>query len=121
MQHLRCGPLRAGELAEALGSTPAGISRHLRILRQSGLVSEQVHPDDARVRMVHLEPERFEQIRCWVRDVEAFWTDQLASFKAHAEATRQARRAEPATRGRQGRRKTTRGHGSRKAIRGRAR
>jgi DNA-binding transcriptional ArsR family regulator len=85
---LRRGPRRAGELAERLGSTPAGLSRHLRVLRESGLVGEVTLEGDGRVRVLCLEREPFEAVRSWVEDVEAFWSEQLASFKAHAERTR---------------------------------
>ncbi len=85
---LRATPRRAGELAEALGTAPAGLSRHLRVLRESGLVVEEVPPGDARVRIYRLERERFEALRTWVEDVEAFWTSQLGAFKEHAERTR---------------------------------
>lgn len=89
---LRGGPLRAGELANALRSTPAGLSRHLKVLRESGLVVEHIAEDDARVRVYRLERDRFDALRTWVEDVEAFWTGQLASFKAHAERTRGKRK-----------------------------
>ncbi len=88
MELLRGGPLRAGELADELGSPPAGLSRHLRILRESGLVAEEVQKDDARVRVYRLEREPFDDLKAWVEDVETFWKGQLASFKAHAEKTR---------------------------------
>ena len=89
---LRDRPRRAGELAEALALSPAGLSRHLRVLRESGLVAERVCDDDARVRLYRLERQRFDELRSWVEDIEAFWNDQLASFKAHAERTRGRRR-----------------------------
>jgi DNA-binding transcriptional ArsR family regulator len=85
---LRRGPRRAGELAAGLRSTPAGLSRHLRVLRESGLVGEASLDADARVRVYRLEPTPFEAVRTWVEDIEAFWAVQLASFKAHAERTR---------------------------------
>jgi DNA-binding transcriptional ArsR family regulator len=85
---LRKGPQRAGDLARQLGSSPAGMSRHLRVLRESGLVSEGVFGDDARVRLLRLERAPFNALRNWVEDVETFWTNQLGSFKAHAEKTR---------------------------------
>ena len=78
-------PRRAGELAEKLDMTPAAMSRHLRILRRSGLIGEEGIKDDARVRIYHLRQERFEQMRGWLDDVERFWTGQLDSFKNHAE------------------------------------
>jgi DNA-binding transcriptional ArsR family regulator len=85
---LRRRPHRAGELADELGTTPAGLSRHLRVLRESGLVAEEIDDDDARVRVLRLERAQFEALRHWVEEVESFWTGQLASFKAHAERTR---------------------------------
>ena len=88
---LRDRPRRAGELAEELGSTPAGLSRHLRILRESGLVTEDALPDDARVKIYRLERQCFEDLRSWIEDIETFWTGQLESFKAHIERTRKKR------------------------------
>jgi DNA-binding transcriptional ArsR family regulator len=88
---LRQGPRRAGELAAELGATPAGLSRHLRVLRESGLVAEKGVEADGRVRVLYLEREPFDALRSWVEDVEAFWTGQLESFKAHAERTRGGR------------------------------
>ncbi len=85
---LRVAPRRAGDLARALGTSPAGLSRHLRILRKSGLVEEEIQDDDARVRIYRLRREPFDELRSWVDEVEAFWGDQLAAFKAHAERTR---------------------------------
>jgi DNA-binding transcriptional ArsR family regulator len=85
---LRRGPRRAGELADALGSTPAGLSRHLRILRESGLVHEETLEEDGRVRVLSLVRDPFDRLRTWVEDVEGFWSEQLTSFKAHAERTR---------------------------------
>ena len=85
---LRRGPRSAGELADQLGSTPAGLSRHLRVLRESGLVGEDPSETDGRVRLLRLERESFEAMQGWIEDALAFWTDQLASFKAHAERRR---------------------------------
>lgn len=85
---LRRGPRCAGELADQLGSTPAGLSRHLRVLRESGLIGEGAPEEDGRVRLLHLEREPFDELQTWIEDALAFWTGQLASFKAHAEARR---------------------------------
>ncbi len=92
---LRDEPQRAGDLARALDVSPAGLSRHLRVLRRSGLVEEQSLPDDARVRMYRLRREPFDELRAWVEDVERFWDGQLASFKAHAESKGSAKRRKP--------------------------
>lgn len=85
---LRKRPRRAGELAEALDMTPPAMSRHLRVLRKSGLVEETMLEDDARVRVYRLRREPFESLRDWLERVESFWVMQLDSFVEHAERTR---------------------------------
>jgi DNA-binding transcriptional ArsR family regulator len=86
VQLLRQGPRRAGDLAAALELTPPGLSRHLRVLRHAGLIADDEPKDDARVRLYRLEPAGFAPLRDWIDELEAFWGDQLAAFKAHAEA-----------------------------------
>ena len=82
---LREGPLRAGELAHAIGLPPPAMSRHLRVLRQSGLVEES-HPEfDARVRIYSLRPGPMAELRGWLDETERLWAEQLLSFKKHVE------------------------------------
>ena len=88
---LRREPRRAGELADALAMTAPAMSRHLRVLRESGLVEETADAADARARVYRLRAEPFTRLRGWLEEVEAFWTDQLGAFKRHAEATRRGK------------------------------
>ena len=88
---LRRGPRRAGELADALDMAPPAMSRHLRVLRVSGLIEDERGEKDARVRMFALRREPFVALQAWLDQVEMFWDDQLDSFKAHAEGKRQRR------------------------------
>lgn len=88
---LQEGPLRAGELAEAFDMSAPTMSKHLRILRTRGLIEEQRLEDDARVRVFRLRREPFSVLQEWLAQVESFWTDQLASFKKHAEAKKKRR------------------------------
>jgi DNA-binding transcriptional ArsR family regulator len=90
---LRKGPRRAGELAEAFDVSAPAMSRHLKVLRASGLVEEQRFEDDARVRLYRLRPEPFVALQAWLDQVQAFWAEQLGAFKAHAERTRRRKRA----------------------------
>ncbi|MES2034142.1 MAG: metalloregulator ArsR/SmtB family transcription factor [Pseudomonadota bacterium] len=83
---LRQRPYRAGELADAAGLTPPAMSRHLRTLRQSGLVEETSPDFDARVRVYQLRPEPMVHLLRWLEETERMWTHQLAAFKAHVEA-----------------------------------
>ncbi len=89
---LREQPRRASELADALSLSRPAMSRHLKLLRQSGLIQEDELEEDARVRMYRLCPRPFAQLRGWVEEVEAFWGEQLQSFKAHAERSARGRR-----------------------------
>jgi DNA-binding transcriptional ArsR family regulator len=82
---LRERPRRAGELAAAFGASPPAMSRHLKVLRQRGLVEEERSEDDARCRIYRLRPEPFRDLSAWLEEIESFWADQLDAFKTHAE------------------------------------
>ena len=61
------------------------MSRHLRVLRECGLVEES-HPGfDARVRIYRLRPAPIAELRAWLELTEQLWSDELAAFKAHLE------------------------------------
>ncbi len=90
---LRKRPRRAGELARAFRVSPPAMSRHLRVLRSRGLIEEERVEDDARVRIFRLRRERFDDLQAWLAQVESFWTDQLGSFKAHAERKKRGKRS----------------------------
>lgn len=78
-------PRRAGELADALKLPAPTMSRHLRALKQSGLV-EETHPAfDARVRIYALKDGAMADLKKWLADTERMWSEQLTSFKAHLE------------------------------------
>jgi DNA-binding transcriptional ArsR family regulator len=89
---LRRKPQRAGDLAAALSVSAPRLSRHLRVLRNSGLIEDRGGEHDARVRVYRLRPERFVIVRAWLEEVEAFWAAELSAFKTHAERTRVRRR-----------------------------
>lgn len=78
-------PLRSSELADALSLSRPAMSRHLRVLRRAGLVTETSLDDDARAKVYRLRPESLSPLRKWLDEVEAFWGAQLASFVEHAE------------------------------------
>ncbi len=81
-------PLRPSEIAEAMELSRPSTSRHLKVLREAGLVEDAIQRDDGRQRMYRLRREPFDGLRGFVDEVEAFWTDQLLAFKAHAEGKR---------------------------------
>ena len=82
---------RAGELAVAFAVSAPAMSRHLRVLRTRGLVEEERDGEDARARVYRLRREPFEDLRQWIEETEAFWNDQLDSFRGHVEARTRTR------------------------------
>ncbi len=83
LELLRERPRRAGELAAASRASAPAMSRHLRVLRTRGLIEEERVDDDARVRVYRLRREPLSALQSWLRELESFWSDQLASFAAH--------------------------------------
>jgi DNA-binding transcriptional ArsR family regulator len=79
------GPRRAGELASASGTSAPTMSRHLRVLLQAGIVSDERLPHDARARVFRLRPESMRSIRAWLDELQTHADEQLASFKRHVE------------------------------------
>src|SRR5713101_9375458 len=71
---LRERPRRAGELAAACAMSGPAISRHLRVLRVSGLieVEEERFDQDARLRVYRLRPEPFVTLTAWLDQMQAF-------------------------------------------------
>jgi DNA-binding transcriptional ArsR family regulator len=78
-------PRAAGELARALELPAPTMSRHLKTLKESGLVEESHPAFDARVRIYALRPEPMVHLIRWLEEAERLWGEQLAAFKAHVE------------------------------------
>jgi DNA-binding transcriptional ArsR family regulator len=85
---LRDRPHRAGELAQAARISFPAMSRHLRMLRKSGLVEEDRGEFDSRVRIYRLRPEAMAELKTWLAETEALWARQLSAFKAHLQKTK---------------------------------
>jgi DNA-binding transcriptional ArsR family regulator len=77
------GPASAGELAAMLPIARPGVSRHLRVLREAGLV--QVH-QEAQRRMYTLRPERLADLDVWLAPYRAQWEQRLDAL--HTEVAR---------------------------------
>jgi DNA-binding transcriptional ArsR family regulator len=76
-------PRRAGELARALGVSPSAMSKHLRVLRERGLVTEAHPAHDTRVRIYALRSAPMADLRAWLDAAERGWAAQLAAFAEH--------------------------------------
>lgn len=80
---LRQRPRRAGELATAYRMSAPAMSRHLRVLRASGLVEAEFAEADARAHIYRLRPEPFIELQEWLAQVQEYWEDQLEGFRTH--------------------------------------
>ena len=83
---LRAGPMRAGDLAREVGIGAPAMSRHLRVLRHSGIVVEESPEFDARVRIYSLNPAPIAELKEWLARTEEMWAAQLLGFKTHLES-----------------------------------
>lgn len=81
---LRRGRCAVGELVERLGIRQPQVSKHLRVLREAGLVD--VEPDGRR-RIYRLREEPFLEIDDWVGSFEALWETRLGSLEAFLDTT----------------------------------
>lgn len=79
-------PQRASELAALTQASRPGMSRHLRVLKDAGLIIERGDDDDARAKVFELDPASWSQAKAWLQRVEDFWSEQLHSFKQLAES-----------------------------------
>jgi len=68
----------AGELASAFPVTRPAVSRHLRVLRQAGLV--QVRPEAQR-RVYVLDPRPLEDLAHWLDQYRQFWGQRLDALE----------------------------------------
>jgi DNA-binding transcriptional ArsR family regulator len=80
LELVRDRELPAGELAAAFDVSRPAVSRHLRVLREAGLV--EVHPDGQR-RMYELRAEPLAEIDAWLGPYRRFWSSRLDALERH--------------------------------------
>lgn len=79
---LRAADRPAGEIADAFPVSRPAISRHLRVLRQAGLVHER---RDGRRRVYRLDPAPLAEVDRWLDGYRTFWAARLMDLKEHIE------------------------------------
>jgi DNA-binding transcriptional ArsR family regulator len=77
------GPASAGELAALLPIARPGVSRHLRVLREAGLVEVR---QQAQRRVYGLRPEPLAEVEEWLHRHRALWEQRLSAL--HTEVAR---------------------------------
>jgi len=77
---LRDGERSVGQLVADLRLSQPGVSKHLRVLREAGLVEVRA---DAQRRLYHLRPGPLAEVDAWIEPYRHFWSARLDAFEAH--------------------------------------
>ena len=70
----------AGEIGEALNISQPGASKHLRILREAGLLGVR---KDAQRRVYRLNPDKLAEVDAWLQQYRRYWSGRLDALEAH--------------------------------------
>lgn len=79
---LRSGERPAGDLVQALAISQPGVSKHLKLLREAGLVSMRA---EGQRRLYRLEPGGLADLDAWLMPYRRFWADRLNRLDEHLE------------------------------------
>jgi DNA-binding transcriptional ArsR family regulator len=72
----------AGELAAQFMISRPAVSKHLRVLREAGVVKVRM---DAQKRIYRLDPEALSEAEGWLARRRRFWAQRLDALEAHVE------------------------------------
>jgi DNA-binding transcriptional ArsR family regulator len=79
---LRAGERPAGELVDALAISQPGVSKHLKLLRESGLVSVRA---DGQRRLYRLQSAKLAEVDAWLAPYRRAWAERLDALERHLE------------------------------------
>ncbi len=88
---LRTGERPVTALAEALGISQPGASKHLRVLREVGLVRDR---KAGKQRLYGLDARQLQPVHEWTGGFERFWNESFARLDAYVQDLKQARQEE---------------------------
>ena len=77
---LRVRDRPAGEIVEAMRISQPGVSKHLKLLREAGLVAVR---GEGQRRIYSLRPEPFTALDEWLAPYRTFWSGKLDALGAH--------------------------------------
>jgi DNA-binding transcriptional ArsR family regulator len=84
LDRLRAGPAPVNALASDFSQSRPAISKHLRVLREARLVTEE---RDGRERVYSLSPMPLQSVAGWIEGYRSMWQRNLNSLKRHLEET----------------------------------
>ena len=77
--------LSVGELVQRISLSQPGVSKHLRVLRDAGLVEVRI---DAQRRLYRVRPEPLAEIDAWLRPYRLLWADRLDALENHLDTAK---------------------------------
>jgi DNA-binding transcriptional ArsR family regulator len=80
LELLRERPRAVGELVLRLGLSQPATSKHLRVLREAGLVSAR---SDAQRRVYSVNPQPLVELDAWLAPYRRLWEQRLDALEAH--------------------------------------
>lgn len=81
---VRDGERSVNDLVEIVGMHQPGVSRHLKVLRDAGLVEVR---SDAQRRLYRLRPEPLKELDAWLEPYRAHWAGRLDALEDHLKRT----------------------------------
>lgn len=82
VERLATGEKTAGELGEGFAMSQPAVSKHLRVLREAGLVVARA---EAQRRLYRLNPAPLAEVDSWLARCRNFWEESLDSLAAYVE------------------------------------
>jgi DNA-binding transcriptional ArsR family regulator len=82
---LAAGDRSAGQLAAEFPTSRPGVSRHLRVLREHGLVHVR---EQGRSRLYSLDPTPLAELDSWLRRYRGFWQNRLEALETELQRGR---------------------------------
>jgi DNA-binding transcriptional ArsR family regulator len=79
---LRDGERPAGDLVERIDLSQPGVSKHLKVLREAGLVAVRA---EGKQRVYALRPGPLVEVDRWLEPYRAFWSRRLDTLERHLE------------------------------------
>ena len=77
---LASSEMSVGEIERKLGLTQPAVSKHLRVLRDAGIVQAQI---DAQRRLYRLNPEPLKEVDAWLDQFRRFWSMHVDALERH--------------------------------------
>ncbi|MFZ0332846.1 MAG: metalloregulator ArsR/SmtB family transcription factor [Candidatus Acidiferrales bacterium] len=99
-----------GEIERQLRMPQPTVSKHLRVLRETGFVEATV---DAQRRLYRLKPERFQEVDAWLAQFRRFWSARVDALERHLDRMDESTKGATPTR-----KKTTRRGANRERDKG---